>query len=142
MISWFHRFHGVNGFIVSRVSWFYRFRYVNGFLVSQFHRFRGVNGFMVSQVLWCRWFHGFIGFLEYEVSRFYRSLGVKQLSGRRPLGFVRHAFISPPRRSAKHSQHFRSSITGCLQIFVKRNPRRLLRFARSVRLLIGCARNL
>ena len=57
-------------------------------------------------------------------------------------GFVRHAFISPPRTSAKHSRHSCSPITGRLQIFVKRNPSRFLRFARSVRLLIECARNL
>ena len=39
MESWFHRFRGVNGFIVLRfmVS-----------MVSWFHRFRGDNGFMVS----------------------------------------------------------------------------------------------
>ena len=36
MVSWFHRFGGLHGFIVS-VS-----------MVSWFHRFRGVNGFMVS----------------------------------------------------------------------------------------------
>ena len=34
MVSWFHRFHGVNGFLVSCVSWFHRFRGVNGFMVS------------------------------------------------------------------------------------------------------------
>ena len=34
MESWFHRFPGVNGFIVSCVSWFHRFRGVNGFMVS------------------------------------------------------------------------------------------------------------
>ena len=37
MVSWFHRFRGVNGFIgfvVSRVSWFHRFRGANGFIVS------------------------------------------------------------------------------------------------------------
>ena len=43
---------------------------------------------------------------------------------------------------AKHSRHLRSPITGRLRIFVKRNPSRFLRFARSVRLLIECARNL
>ena len=30
----FHRFRGVNGFIVSSVSWFHRFRGVNSFMVS------------------------------------------------------------------------------------------------------------
>ena len=46
MVLWFHRFHGVKGFlffivfVVSRVSWF--------------HRFRGVKGFMVSKVSWCQ----------------------------------------------------------------------------------------
>ena len=41
MVSWFHRFRGVNGFmhgfigfVVSIVSWFHRFRGVNGFMVS------------------------------------------------------------------------------------------------------------
>ena len=37
MVSWFHRFRGVNGFIgfvVSIVSWFHRFRGVKGFMVS------------------------------------------------------------------------------------------------------------
>ena len=34
MDSWFHRFRGVNGFIVSCVSWCHRFRGVNGFMVS------------------------------------------------------------------------------------------------------------
>ena len=39
MVSWFHKFRGVNGFIgfvgvvVSMVSWFRRFRGVNGFIV-------------------------------------------------------------------------------------------------------------
>ena len=37
MVSWFHRFRGVNGvigFVVSMASWFYRFRGVNSFMVS------------------------------------------------------------------------------------------------------------
>ena len=34
MVSWFHRFRGVNGFVVSMVSWCHRFRGVNGFIVS------------------------------------------------------------------------------------------------------------
>ena len=34
MVSWFLRFPGVNGFVVSWVSWFHRFRGVNGFMVS------------------------------------------------------------------------------------------------------------
>ena len=45
MASRFHRFRGVNGFMVSCVSWFY------GFIVScvsWFRRFRCVNGFMDS----------------------------------------------------------------------------------------------
>ena len=47
-------FRGFIGLVVSIVSWFHRFRGVNGFIgfvvsiVSWFHRFRGVNGFMVS----------------------------------------------------------------------------------------------
>ena len=57
-------------------------------------------------------------------------------------GVVCHALISPPRTSAKHRRHLRSPITGRLRFFVKRNPSRFLRFARSMRLLIECARNL
>ena len=34
MDSWFRRFRGVNGFIVSSVSGFHRFRGVDGFMVS------------------------------------------------------------------------------------------------------------
>ena len=34
MVSSFHRFPGVNGFMVSWVSWFHGFRGVNGFMVS------------------------------------------------------------------------------------------------------------
>ena len=37
MVSWFHRFRGVNGFmgfLVSMVSWLLRFRGVSGFMVS------------------------------------------------------------------------------------------------------------
>ena len=34
MVSWFHRFLGVKGFIVSCLSWFHRFRGVNSFMVS------------------------------------------------------------------------------------------------------------
>ena len=73
---------------------------------------------------------------------FFKSLVLTQPPRRRPLGFVCHTFISPPGTSAKHSRHLRSPITDRLPIFVKRNPNRFLRFARSVRLLIGCARNL
>ena len=40
IVSWFHRFRGVNGFMVSWVSWVS--------MVSWFLRFRGVSGFMVS----------------------------------------------------------------------------------------------
>ena len=47
-----------------------------------------------------------------------------------------------PRTSAKHSRHLRSPITDHLPIFVKRNLSHLFRFARSVRLLIGCASSL
>ena len=45
MVSWFHRFRGVDGFIFSCVVGFI------GFVVSMFswfHRFRGVKGLMVS----------------------------------------------------------------------------------------------
>ena len=40
----------MDGFVVSMVSWFHRFRGVDGFIFScfWFHRFRGVNVFMVS----------------------------------------------------------------------------------------------
>ena len=51
MESWFHRFRGVNGFIVLCVSWCQWFHSFIGFLVSMvswFHRFLGVNSFMVS----------------------------------------------------------------------------------------------
>ena len=34
IVSWFHRFRGVNGFMVSWVSWFHGFRGVNGFMIS------------------------------------------------------------------------------------------------------------
>ena len=34
MVSWFHTFPGVNGFMVSLVSWFHGFRGVNSFMVS------------------------------------------------------------------------------------------------------------
>ena len=34
MVSWFSRFRGVNGSIVSCVSWFHRFHGVNGYMVS------------------------------------------------------------------------------------------------------------
>ena len=37
VVSWFHRFRGVHGFIgfvVSMVTWLLRFRGVNGFMVS------------------------------------------------------------------------------------------------------------
>ena len=45
MVSWFHRFRGVNGFMV---SWFHGFIGFVLSIVSWFHRFRGVYGFMVS----------------------------------------------------------------------------------------------
>ena len=51
MVSWFHRFRGVNSFMVSQVSWCQWFHSFIGFVVSMvslFHRFRGVNSFMVS----------------------------------------------------------------------------------------------
>ena len=38
MVSWFHRFRGVNGFmgfVVSVVSWFLRFRGVNGIFAAR-----------------------------------------------------------------------------------------------------------
>jgi len=47
MESWFPRFRGVNGFMVSEVS---RCQWFHGFVVSMvswFHRFHGVDGFMV-----------------------------------------------------------------------------------------------
>ena len=51
MVSWFHRFCGVYGFMDSQVSWRQWFHRFMGFVVSVvswFHRFRGVNSFMVS----------------------------------------------------------------------------------------------
>ena len=51
MVSWFLRFRGVNGFMVSEVSWCQWFHVFIGFVVSMvswFHRFGGVYGFMVS----------------------------------------------------------------------------------------------
>ena len=51
MVSWLHRFRGVNGLMVSYVSWCQKLHDFKGFvvsMVSRFHRFRGVNGFMVS----------------------------------------------------------------------------------------------
>ena len=48
MVSWFHRFPGVNGFMVSKVSWGQEFHGFVVSVVSCFHRFRGVNGLMVS----------------------------------------------------------------------------------------------
>ena len=49
IVSWFHRFRGVNSFMVSWClgSWFRLIGFVV-LMVSWFHRFRGVNGFMVS----------------------------------------------------------------------------------------------
>ena len=50
MVSWFHRFRGVNGFTVLWVSWCLWFHGFIDFVVSMvswFHRFRGVNGFIV-----------------------------------------------------------------------------------------------
>ena len=34
VVSWFYRFRGVNGLVVSCVSWFHRIRGGNGFMVS------------------------------------------------------------------------------------------------------------
>ena len=51
MVSWFLRFHGVNGFIVSRVSFFFFIGFVVS-MVSWFYRFHGVNSFIVSRVSW------------------------------------------------------------------------------------------
>ena len=50
-VSWFHRFGGVNGFMVSKVWWCQLFHGFMGFvlsIVSWFARFGGVNGFVVS----------------------------------------------------------------------------------------------
>ena len=52
---------------MSMVSWFHKFRGVSGFMVS-FYRFCGVNGFMVSSVSWCQRLHGFLGFVVSMVS--------------------------------------------------------------------------
>ena len=45
MNTWFQRFRGVNGLVVSMVS---RCQWFRVSIVSWFHRLRGVNGFMVS----------------------------------------------------------------------------------------------
>ena len=61
---------------MSIVSWFLRFRGINGFMVSRFHRSPGVNAFIDSWVSWCQLFHGFIGFVVSIVSWFHRFRGV------------------------------------------------------------------
>ena len=51
IVSWFHWFRGVYGFMVSQVSWCQGFHGFIGFVVSMvswFHRFGGFNGFVVS----------------------------------------------------------------------------------------------
>ena len=70
MVSWFHRFRGVKGLVVSWVSRCQRFGGFIGFTVSKvpwFHRLRGVKGFM----------HGFLGFIVSWVSWCHRFRGVK-----------------------------------------------------------------
>ena len=50
-VSWFHRFGGFKGFMVSQVSLCQGLHTCIGLVVSRvsrFHRFRGVYGFMVS----------------------------------------------------------------------------------------------
>ena len=64
--AWFHRFRGVNGFIV---SWFRGF--IGFMVVSWFHRFRGVNGsidFAVSRVSFFHRLYGVKGFKGFVVS--------------------------------------------------------------------------
>ena len=71
MVSWFHRFPGVNGFMVSCVSWCQWIHDFIGFVVligSWFHRFRGVNGFVVSCVSWFHRFRGVNSFIGFMVS--------------------------------------------------------------------------
>ena len=48
VVSWFYRFLGVKGFMVSWCQWFHSFMCFVVSMVSRFHRFRGVNGFIVS----------------------------------------------------------------------------------------------
>ena len=48
-VWWFHRFRGVNAFMVSNLA---------ASMFSSFHRFRGVNGFIVSCVSQFHRFHG------------------------------------------------------------------------------------
>ena len=55
MVSWFHRFCGVKGFMASCVSWFHGFIGLVVSMVSWLYGFRDVNGV-----------NSFIGF---EVSR-------------------------------------------------------------------------
>ena len=52
VVSWFHRFRCVKGFVVTYVSWFHGFR--------GFNRFIGFMGFVVSKV---SWFYDFCGFV-------------------------------------------------------------------------------
>ena len=51
---------------MSMVSWFHRFRGVNGFMVSCVSCCQWIHGFIG---LWCQWFCGFIGFVVSKVSR-------------------------------------------------------------------------
>ena len=51
MVSWFYRFGGVNGFMVSKGLWCQGFHGFIGLVVSMvswFQRVCGVKGFMVS----------------------------------------------------------------------------------------------
>ena len=55
VVSWFHRFRCVKGFVVTYVSRFHGFRGFNGFI--------GFMGFVVSKVSWFYEFCGFVGFV-------------------------------------------------------------------------------
>ena len=77
MVSWFHRFHGFIGFVVSQVSWFSMVLWFHGlllflFVLSGFMGFRDISGFKVlwfhcfvfifiitQQFSWFQWFRGF-----------------------------------------------------------------------------------
>ena len=57
VVSWFHKFCCVKGFVVTYVSCSHGFRGFNGFI--------GFMGFVVSKVSWVSWFHRFHGFLAF-----------------------------------------------------------------------------
>ena len=80
VVSWFHWFRCVEGFVVPYVSWFHGFRGFNGFIgfmgfvvlkVSWFYEFCGFVGFVVSQASWVSCFHGSLLFLFIRTNIFF-----------------------------------------------------------------------